>query len=133
MGCESRSGVEGADGFYDGLLFVLAEFGVDGEGEDFVGGLLGDGEGSGDVAEGTEGFLKVEREGVVDLGGDGVGGEEGTEVVAARNADDVLVEDGLGVRVDVGEDEAVGGGGGVGGCGESGDAGGEEELVVAGG
>ena len=28
----------------DGLLFVFAEFGVDGEGEDFGGGLLGVGE-----------------------------------------------------------------------------------------
>ena len=62
-----------------------------------------------------------------------MGGEEGAEVVAARGADDVLVEDRLGVRVDVGEDEAVGDGGGVGGGGERADAGGQEELVVAGG
>ena len=115
------------------MLFVVAEFGVDGQGEDLVGGLLCDGESSGGVAEGAKGCLEVEWERVVDLGGDRMGGEEGAEVVAARGADDVLVEDRLGVMVDVGEDEAVGDGGGVGGGGERGDAGGQEELVVAGG
>ena len=68
-----RSSVEGADGFYYGLLFVVAEFGVDGEGQHLVGGLLCDGEGSGGVAEGAKGFLEVQRERVVDLCGDGNG------------------------------------------------------------
>ena len=36
--------VEVADGFDYGLLFVFAEFGVDGQGEDFGGGAFGFGE-----------------------------------------------------------------------------------------
>ena len=130
---KAGSGVEVGYGGYYGLLFVFAEFGVDGEGEDFLGGSFGDGEVAGLVAEVGEGLLLVEGEGVVDLGADAVGGEVGAEVVAARGADDVLVEDMGGAGVGPGEDHAVGDGGGVGGGGHGGDACGEEELVVAGG
>ncbi len=101
------SGVEGADGVDDGLLFVVAEFGVDGEGEDFGGGAFGVGEVAGFVAEVFEGGLQVEGDGVVDLAADVAGGEVGAEGVAARGADDVLVEDGCGARVGVGQDDAV--------------------------
>ena len=53
------SGIESADGVDDGLLFVVAEFGVDGEGEDFGGSTFGVGEVAGFVAEFFEGGLHV--------------------------------------------------------------------------
>ncbi len=112
-------------------MFVFAEFGVEGQGEDLGGGAFGFGKVSGVIAEGCEGGLLVEAEGIVDFGADRFGGEVGSEVVAAGGADDVLVEDVLGAGVGVGQDDA--GGPGVLGRGEGGDAGGEEELVVAGG
>jgi len=89
-------------------LLVFAELGVDGESEDFGGGAFGFGEVAGFVAEGREGGLLVEAEGVVDLGADVVGGEVGAELVAAVGADDVLVEDVLGAGVGPGQDDAVG-------------------------
>ena len=86
-------GVEGADGVDDGLLLVVAEFGVDGQGEDFGGGAFGVGEVAGFVAEVFERGLQVERNGVVDFAADLLGGEVVAQSVAARGADDVLVED----------------------------------------
>ena len=123
--------VEAADGFDDGLLFVVAEFGVDGEREDFGGGALGLGEVARAVAEVAESVLLVETERVVNLAADVFVGEVGAEVVAARGADDVLVEDVLGAGMRVGENDAVGDGFGRFGAGLDGDAGCEEELVVA--
>ena len=52
------------------------------------------------------------------------------KLVAARDADDVLVEDMLGAGRGVGQDDAVGDGCGALGCGHGGDAGAEEELIV---
>ncbi len=124
---------EAADGVDDGLLFVVAEFGVDGEGEDFGGGALGFGEVAGAVAKVAESVLLVQAERVVDLAADVLAGEVGAEFVAAGGADDVLVEDVLGAWVRVREHDAVGDGfGGFGRCLHS-DARREEELVVAGG
>ena len=76
-------GVEAADGFYYRGDFVFAELGVDGQGEDFLGGAFGYGEVAGFVAQGFEAFLQVERERVVDFGADFVGGQMGAQVVAA--------------------------------------------------
>jgi hypothetical protein len=47
----ATSGVEAADGFDYGLLFVVAEFGVDGQGEYFGGGEFGLGKIAGLIAE----------------------------------------------------------------------------------
>ena len=102
-----RSGVKGADGFDDGLLLVVAEFGVDGQGEDFGGGALGVGEVAGLVAQVFERGLQMERDGVVDFAADAMRGEVVAQSVAARGADDVLVEDVGGARVGVGKDDAV--------------------------
>ena len=101
------SGVEAADSVDHGLLFVVAEFGVDGQGEDFGGGALGVGEVAGLVAEVFEGRLQVEWDGVVDFAADAMGGQVVAEAVAARRADDVLVEDVGGARVSEGKDNAV--------------------------
>ncbi len=126
-------GIKSADGFDYGVLFVFAEFGVEGEGEDFGGGAFGVGEVAGAVAEGGESGLLVEAEGVVDFGADALRGEVGAEVVAAGSADDVLVEDVLGAGMGVGQDDAGCDGVGLSGEVQGGDAGCEEELVVAGG
>ena len=106
---ERGSGVEGADGFDDGLLFVVAEFGVDGQGEDFGGGAFGVGEVAGLVAEVFERGLQMEGDGVVDFAADAMGGEVVAQCVAARGADDVLVEDVGGAGIGVGKDDAIAG------------------------
>ncbi len=100
-------GVEGADGGDDGLLLVVAEFGVEGEREDFGGGAFGFGEVAGVVPEEAKRGLQMQRQGVVDLGADALGGEVGAEFVSSRGADDVLVKDVLGAGMSVGKDESV--------------------------
>ena len=106
-------GVEAADGFNYGGDFVVAGGRVDGEREDFLGGLFARGEVAGFVAEMLEGGLLVKAERVVDFAADLVRGEVRAEVIATGGADDVLVEDVLGARVRVrecdGGCEAVGG------------------------
>jgi hypothetical protein len=96
-----------ADGGDYGLLLVVAEFGIEGQGEDFGGGKFGVGEVSGLVAEVAEGRLQVDGDGVVNFAADLLGGEVGAQDVAARDSDDVLVEDGRGARIGVGENDAV--------------------------
>ena len=113
------------------MLFVFAEFGVEGKGEDLGGGALGLGEVSGTVAEEGKRGLEVEGERIVDFGSDARCGKSGAELVAAGSADDVLMEDVLRARVGVGEDQAVGDSGGVFRGGHGGDARGQEELMVS--
>jgi len=120
------SGVEGADGLDDGLLFLVAEFGEDGQGKDFLRCLFAEGEVSLLVAEPGETGLKVEGDGVVDLAADVVLGEVLPKGVASRSADNVLVEDVGCARVGDGQDDALGDG-----CG--GEPGLGEELVIANG
>ena len=125
--------VEGVDGGDDGVLLVFAELGVDWQGENLGGGSLGFGEVTGTVAEVGEGGLEVEGQGIVDFGTYAEPGEVGAELVAAWRADHVLMEDVQGAGIGVGQDDTVGDGGGVFRAGKDADAGGEEELVVAGG
>ena len=128
--------VEVLDRCDDGLLFVFSELGVNRQRQDFGSGAFGLREIACPVAQRAQRVLLVEAERVVDLRPDRVGGEEGAELVAARGADDVLVEDGLRLGVGPREDDAVGNGGGRGvhaGVGHVGETGGEEELVIAGG
>jgi hypothetical protein len=89
------------------LLFVVAQFGVEGKGEDFGGGAFGVGEVAGFVAEVFERGLQVDGDGVVDLAADLLRGEVGAQSVAARGSDDVLVEDRRCARVGVGQNDAV--------------------------
>ena len=100
-------GVKGADGGDYGLLLVVAQFGVEGKGEDFGSGAFGLGEVSQFVAEVAERGLQVDGDGVVDLAADLLRGEVGAQGVAARGADDVLMEDRRGAWVGVGQDDAV--------------------------
>ena len=60
-------GVEVGDGVDDLVLMGVSEFGVDGEGQSLLAGLLGMGELAGAIAEISEGLLQVEAERVVDL------------------------------------------------------------------
>ncbi len=87
------SAEEFGDGGDYGLLLVFAEFGEDGQGEDFAGGAFCLGEVALGVAEGLEGLLQVERDRVVDLRADFAGGEEFAQGVAASGADHILVPD----------------------------------------
>ena len=114
-----------ADGVDDGLLLVVAELGVDGQGEDFGGGLFGVGEVAGFVAEVFERGLQVERDGIVDLAADAQGSEMVAELVAAWRADDVLVEDVGGARIGPGQHDALA-------SGSAGEACTAEKLIVAG-
>jgi len=91
------------------LLLVFAEFGEDGQGEDFAGGALCFREAAFFVSETLQRRLQMERDGVVDLRADFALGEELTQAVAARGADDVLMPDVSGARNLVGQDDAVGG------------------------
>ncbi len=104
MGHPMGSCVEGPDGGDDGFLLIQAEFGVKRQGQDFGGGALGLGKIAGLVAEVFERGLQVQRDRVVDFAADFELGEAIAEGVAARGADDVLVEDrgrtGIGVRQD---------------------------------
>ncbi len=99
--------VEAADGFDYGFCFVFAEFGIDRQGQDFVGGLFSDGEVALLVPEGLQALLQVEREWVIDFAADFVFGEVGAKGVAVGGADDVLVEDMFGARVGIGENDAL--------------------------
>lgn len=78
------------------------------------------------VAETGQAGLQVQRHGVVDLAADLAVGEVLAEFVAARGADDVLVEDVAGARIGDGEDYAFF-------CECRREIGVAEELVVAGG
>lgn len=78
--------------FFDhAVLFASFQFGVDGERENFGGGLFGVGEVAGLVAEGGEALLQVEGDWVVDRAADFAFGEIVAEGVAAvvevRNPD----------------------------------------------
>src|ERR1700692_2341376 len=86
------SGVEGGDGVDYGLLFVLAQLRVDGQSQDLGGSLFGGWEIAAAVAVGCQAGLFVQRDGVVDLGADAAFGEVLAQGVAARRANDVLVE-----------------------------------------
>ena len=91
--CGLRLAEEVGNGADDGLLLVFAEFGKDGQGEDFAGGALCLWEPAFSISKTFQRVLHVERDGVVDFGADFTGGEEVMECVAAGGADDVLVPD----------------------------------------
>ena len=89
------------------MLLVFAEFREDGQRQHFAGGAFGFREISLFVPEGFEGFLKMQRDGVVDLRSDFAFGQESAEVVSARGADDVLVPDVAASRNLVRQNDAV--------------------------
>ena len=118
---------EVGDGGDNAVLFFGEQLGEDGEGEDFAGGAFAFWQGE-DGKEVADGGLLVERCGVVDFAGDAVEGKVFAQGVALGDAQDVLVEDVAGTRVDPGEDDAVAGGGAADGSRE---ACGREQLIVA--
>ena len=103
-------GVELPDGFDDGLKLFQSQLRVHGQGEDFFGGALADGEVAWFVAEELQALLQVKGLGVVDFGADGECCEVVAQGVAAGRSDDVLVEDVFGAGIGVGENDSVGGG-----------------------
>jgi len=92
---------------YHRLLLVFAEFGEDGQGQDFAGGAFGLGEAAFGVAETLKSFLQVEWDGVEDLRADLARGEELAELVAAGRPDHVLVPDMAAAGDFMGQNDAV--------------------------
>jgi hypothetical protein len=109
-GAALRSGTpEFGDGGDDSRDLLGFEFGIDGQGEGFLGGALGLGEVAGFVAEASVERLQVQGNRVVDGAADFALGEELLEGITVGDADGVLVED-------------VFAAGGNGGCGYAGDS-----------
>src|SRR5208337_4101831 len=79
------------DGADDRMLLVLAKLGEDGQGQHLVRRSFGFGEAALFVTEVLQRCLQMERDGVVDLRADLALGEELTQTVAARGADNVLM------------------------------------------
>src|ERR1035437_6117124 len=97
------------DGGDDGLLFVLAQLGEDGQGQDLSRRSLGLGEAALAVAEALQRRLQMERDGVVNLRADLALGQKSAQPVAAGGADNILMPDVMRAANLLRKDDAVDG------------------------
>ena len=81
------------------LLLVVAQLREDGESQHLSGGAFALRKIAFAVAQGSQRFLLMEREGIVDLRSDTLLGEPCPQLVPACDANDVLVVDVMGARV----------------------------------